>query len=94
MLAVSFSSASASWSGEVAAAKFGTDSRRIEAFGGGILQARDDALGAVGQFAGLGPLRRVFARAVELLDRGALGLRSKKRSDFPPSISRNLSATG
>ena len=35
---------------------------RIEAFGGGILQAGDHALAAVGQFAGLRPLRRIFAR--------------------------------
>ena len=46
----------------------------IEAFGGGILQAGDDALGAGGQLAGLGPQRRIFARAVEFLDRGALAL--------------------
>ena len=47
---------------------------RIEAIGGGVLQAGDHALGAVGQLAGLGPLRRIFARAVEFLDRGALVL--------------------
>src|SRR5882757_2991556 len=54
----------------------------IEAFGGGVLQAGDDALAAVGQFAGLGPLRRVFTRAVELLDRGALGLAVESAQRF------------
>ena len=47
---------------------------RIEALGGGILQTGDHALAAVGQFAGLRPLRRVVARRVELLDGGALVL--------------------
>ena len=47
---------------------------RIEALGGGVLQAGDHALAAVGQFAGLRPLRRIVARGVELLDGGALAL--------------------
>ena len=47
---------------------------RIEALGGGVLQAGDHALAAVGQFAGLRPLRRVVARRVELLDGGTLVL--------------------
>ena len=47
---------------------------RIQAFGGGILEARDDALAALGQRAALRPQRRIFARGVELLDRGSLGL--------------------
>ena len=47
---------------------------RIEALGGGVLQTGDHALAAVGQFAGLRPLRRVVARRVELLDGRALVL--------------------
>ena len=47
---------------------------RIEALGGGVLQTGDHALAAVGQFAGLRPLRRVITRRVELLDGRALVL--------------------
>ena len=47
---------------------------RVEALGGGILQTGDNALAAIGQFAGLRPLRRIVARRVELLDGSALVL--------------------
>ena len=46
----------------------------VQAVGGGILEARDDALGGLGQRAALGPQRREVARGVELFHRGAFGL--------------------
>ena len=67
---------------------------RVQAFGGGILQPGDRRPWRGGQRAGLGPQRRVFARGVEFLDRGAFGLAVEIAHDLAPNISRSLSATG